>query len=430
MRKPGGRLSSEGTGIEHTGSASAGRRRCESVHTAFPRLNVCRSDARDAGLPPGLGGWEAVGLAAVLAAVSLLAVPSLRAQSAAEESATSPTAETDSAAFATLAAWADQVWLSLLDRDGAYYGRLAEEGIFQRFNPEMHDEYELEIRSSLFHPSEDARWAEQPNGFRVAGASIQPSAHPQRPGLAPGDPRLRPRGPDGTLPQRAIAHGTARPPAGRHALARHARDAVDRAGGDRRPLLQAVRGRGGRAGTLLERRGRPELDAGGAPRSARRIQRGDLPGPGSAGGRGGRPLRLRGGLPSPPARPLRAAASRWRAELHAGSSRRSEVQVDLSGNRPGFVHPARKGRVPGSTSPGHTARARGRWRCTAPGRGADTERQAPASGLGFTLREQTVTVGARTRTRLKPAVGGRDGPGVGGATRMALAARGRYPRAP
>ena len=33
---------------------------------------------------------------------------------------------------------------------------------------------------------------------------------------------------------------------------------------------------------------------------------------------------------------------------------------------------------------------------------ADTERQALASGLGFTLREQTVTVGARARTRLNP----------------------------
>ncbi|MDE2796814.1 MAG: hypothetical protein OXL34_18510, partial [Gemmatimonadota bacterium] len=110
--------------------------------------------------------------AAVLAGVSLLAVPSLRAQSGAGRSATSPAGETDSAAISTLAAWADQVWLSLLDRDGSYYGRLAEEGIFQRFNPKMHPEYELDIRTSLFHPSEDARWAELPNGFRLAAASI------------------------------------------------------------------------------------------------------------------------------------------------------------------------------------------------------------------------------------------------------------------
>ncbi|MDE0256961.1 MAG: hypothetical protein OXR82_01055, partial [Gammaproteobacteria bacterium] len=95
-----------------------------------------RGEARDAGPPPGLGGWGALGLAAVLAGVSLLAVPSLHAQSDAERSATSPAGDPDSAAIATLAVWADQVWLSLLDRDGSYYGRLAEEGIFQRFNPE------------------------------------------------------------------------------------------------------------------------------------------------------------------------------------------------------------------------------------------------------------------------------------------------------
>ncbi|MDE2985740.1 MAG: hypothetical protein OXU69_13630, partial [Gemmatimonadota bacterium] len=64
-------------------------------------------------------GLGARALAAVLAGVSLLAVPSLRAQLGTERSATSPAAEADSAAIATLAAWADQVWLSLLDRDGA-----------------------------------------------------------------------------------------------------------------------------------------------------------------------------------------------------------------------------------------------------------------------------------------------------------------------
>ncbi|MDE2772517.1 MAG: hypothetical protein OXI46_02255, partial [Gemmatimonadota bacterium] len=116
-----------------------------------------------------------MGLAAVLAGVSLLAVPSLRAQSGAERSAAPPTGETGSAALATLAAWADQVWLSLLDRDGAYYGRLAEEGTFQRVNLEMDHEYELHVRSSLFLPGEDARWAELPNGFRIAAGSI---SHP------------------------------------------------------------------------------------------------------------------------------------------------------------------------------------------------------------------------------------------------------------
>ena len=61
--------------------------------------------------------------------------------------------------FATLTLWADDIWLSLLDRDGSYFGRLAEEGTFQRFHPRMDDEYELDVLTGLFSPDEDARWA-------------------------------------------------------------------------------------------------------------------------------------------------------------------------------------------------------------------------------------------------------------------------------
>jgi len=77
--------------------------------------------------------------------------------------------------IATLASWADDVWLALLDRDGSYFGRLAEEGTFQRFNPLMDDEYELDIWTGLFTGPEDARWARVRNGFRAAGASV---SHP------------------------------------------------------------------------------------------------------------------------------------------------------------------------------------------------------------------------------------------------------------
>lgn len=74
-----------------------------------------------------------------------------------------------------LGSWTDGVWLSLLDRDGGWNGRLAEEGIFQRFHPRMDDEYALDLRSGLFGPDEDARWADADRGFRAAGASI---SHP------------------------------------------------------------------------------------------------------------------------------------------------------------------------------------------------------------------------------------------------------------
>ena len=332
-------------------------------------------------------------------------MPSLRAQSGAEESATSPAGETpaseaDSAAFATLAAWADQVWLSLLDRDGAYYGRLAEEGTFQRFNPRMNPGYEFDIRSSLFHPGEDARWAEQPNGFRIAGASI---SHPHILNVLDWRQEIHVSGPVDLMAryrrERSLTARrdypwvavrwrdvigtpwTVQVGIGVHffkpsadvevALARSWRDREDRSWTleVRLAALDAFneaifQGLGVRADEVDA-----HYDYAGAPLAARTT--------------------------------LRAAASRWRAELHAGSSRRSEVQVTFpaTGRAPftqlekvaflgALVQVTPLERV--------TLALQGTWAR------ADTERQARASGLGFTLREQTVTVGARARTRLNP----------------------------
>ena len=74
--------------------------------------------------------------------------------------------------LATLAHWADDVWLALTDRDGSFFGRLSDEGTFQRFNPLMDAEYELDVLTGLFTASEDARWAMATQGLRVSGASI------------------------------------------------------------------------------------------------------------------------------------------------------------------------------------------------------------------------------------------------------------------
>jgi len=374
--------------------------RGHALSTGSRRLNVCRGDARDAGPPPGLGGWEAVVLAAVLAGVSLLAVPSLRAQPGAERSATSSAGGTDSAAIATLAAWADQVWLSLLDRDGAYYGRLAEEGTFQRFNPEMHPEYELDIRTNLFHPSEDARWAALPNGFRVAGASI---SHPHILNVVDWRQEIQVSGPVDLMAryrrERSLTARrdypwvavrwqgvlgtpwTVRVGIGVHffkpsadvevALARSWRDREDRSWGleVRLAALDAFneaifQGLGVRADEVDA-----HYDYARAPLAARAT--------------------------------LRAAASRWRAELHAGSSRRSEVQVTFpaTGLVPftQFEQVAFLGALLQVTPLERVTLAlHGTWAR------ADTERRAPAPGLGFTLREQTAGVGARARTRLNP----------------------------
>ena len=341
-----------------------------------------------------------MGLAAVLAGVSLLAVPSLRAQSGAERSATSPAGETDSAAIATLATWADQVWLSLLDRDGAYYGRLAEEGTFQRLNPEMHDEYELDIRTSLFHPGEDARWAELPNGFRIAGASI---GHPHILNFVDWRQEIHVSGPVDLMAryrrERSLtarrdypwvgvrwrdALGTPwtvqvgigvhffKPSADVEvALARSWRDGEDRSWTleVRLAALDAFnevifQGLGVRADEVDA-----HYDYAGAPIAARTT--------------------------------LRAAASRWRAELHAGSSLRSEVRVTFpaTGLAPftQLEQVAFLGALLQVTPLERVTLALyGTWAR------ADTERRPPASGLGFALREQTVTAGARARTRLNP----------------------------
>ena len=348
-------------------------------------------------LKHAIGGIEA---AALLAAVSLLAVPSLRAQSDAERSATSPSGEADSAAVATLVAWADQVWLSLLDRDGAYQGRLAEEGIFQRFNPEMHAEYEMEIRGSLFHPGEDARWAGLPNGLRVAGASI---SHPHILNVVDWRQEIRVSGPVDLMTryrrERSLTARRDYPWVGMRwrdalgtpwtvqvgigvhffkpsadvevALARSWRDSEDRSWmlEVRLAALDAFneaifQGLGVRADEVDA-----HYDYAGAPLAARTT--------------------------------LRAAASRWRAELHAGSSRRSEVRVTFPATGlPPFTQFERVAFLGAVFQVTPLERVRlalyGTWAR------ADIERRAPASGLGFTLREQTVTVGARARTRLNP----------------------------
>ncbi len=346
-------------------------------------------------LKHAIGGLAAT---ALLAGASPLAVPSLRAQSDAERSATSPASETDSAAVATLATWADQVWLSLLDRDGAYYGRLAEEGIFQRFNPEMHAEYELEIRGSLFHPGEDARWSELPNGLRIAGASI---SHPHILNIVDWRQEMHVSGPVDLMAryrrERSLTARRDYPWVGMRwrdvlgtswnaqvgigvhyfkpsadvefALARSWRDREDRSWTleVRLAALDAFneaifQGLGVRADEVDA-----HYDYAGAPLAARTT--------------------------------LRAAASRWRAELHAGSSRRSEVRVTFpaTGLAP-FTQFERVAFLGALLQVAPLERVTlalyGTWAR------ADTERLAPASGLGFTRREQTVTVGARARTRL------------------------------
>lgn len=101
--------------------------------------------------------------AALLSAICVPCVP-LRAQYVPDSAGAAP--------IVTLALWADEVWLTLLDRDGAFFGRLADEGTLQRFHPRMSSEYELDVWAGRFGLTEDAAWHQAPGGFRAAGTSI------------------------------------------------------------------------------------------------------------------------------------------------------------------------------------------------------------------------------------------------------------------
>ena len=55
-------------------------------------------------------------------------------------------AQSDSARLdGTLASWADEAWLRLLDRDAARDGRLSDRGILQRFNATIDPDYQIKI---------------------------------------------------------------------------------------------------------------------------------------------------------------------------------------------------------------------------------------------------------------------------------------------
>src|SRR5207247_870318 len=73
---------------------------------------------------------------------------------------------------ATLAEWAEDAWLRLLDRDAARDGRLSDQGILQRFNPTIDPDYQINLIRARFGLLDDADWARHPRGARYWGGSI------------------------------------------------------------------------------------------------------------------------------------------------------------------------------------------------------------------------------------------------------------------
>ncbi len=73
---------------------------------------------------------------------------------------------------ATLEGWAEDVWLQILDRNGAFGGRLSDRGILERFHQRVDDKYFLDRLSASFSLWEDYRWYGRDNGVRWGVASI------------------------------------------------------------------------------------------------------------------------------------------------------------------------------------------------------------------------------------------------------------------
>jgi len=122
-------------------------------------------------------GTSCASQAAVLVAAGFAGLGSpLAGQSADRPRAPADGAAVDGiSAITTLSPWANEVWLALLDRDGASDGRLSRDGIFQRFSLLMDSEYDLDVRSGLVEHSNDIDWERQRSGVRVRGASITPA---------------------------------------------------------------------------------------------------------------------------------------------------------------------------------------------------------------------------------------------------------------
>ncbi len=82
-------------------------------------------------------------------------------------------AQADSATLhATLRGWEEDTWLQLLNRSGAGGGRLSRNGILQRFDPQIGEEYYMDFMSAVFGLSEDYDWYRHPSGARYWGGSI------------------------------------------------------------------------------------------------------------------------------------------------------------------------------------------------------------------------------------------------------------------
>src|SRR5882724_11851599 len=80
-------------------------------------------------------------------------------------SATAARAQGDTVGLhTTLAGWADDALLAILDRDAARGGRLSERGILQRFWSDIDPDYQINLMRMRFDLVDDDEWYRHTSG--------------------------------------------------------------------------------------------------------------------------------------------------------------------------------------------------------------------------------------------------------------------------
>lgn len=122
----------------------------------------------------GAGTFRVIGTLALALGLAPLGPSDLAAQGvgARGEAAGAAGPDTADALGATLQGWERSARLVILDRTGAFYGRLSDRGILQRFNPQIDAEYDLDLISSGFSLSDDYAWYRRDRGARFWAGSV------------------------------------------------------------------------------------------------------------------------------------------------------------------------------------------------------------------------------------------------------------------
>ncbi len=81
-------------------------------------------------------------------------------------------AQSDTTFHVSLRGWAEEAWVTIMDRRGAGGGRISERGALQRFDERIDDKYHLDRLTNEFWLTDEYEWYASDNGARWQGGSI------------------------------------------------------------------------------------------------------------------------------------------------------------------------------------------------------------------------------------------------------------------